>query len=104
MLGKTLAITIWSAITIAVGIVGAVLKSDLLITLSVIGLAAGVVIFFINKLATEPNKTTCRGCGQAKDERLFALTYGESEGLCRECLDKYLPLALKAQEKEVTKV
>lgn len=35
----------------------------------------------------------CRGCDRRKEE--MAITYGEDEGLCRECLDEYLPLALK---------
>ena len=35
----------------------------------------------------------CRSCGAR--ETTLALEYGEDEGLCRECLDKYLPLALR---------
>jgi len=44
---------------------------------------------------------TCRGCSSAKGD--MAIEYGDDEGLCRECLNKYLPLGLKAgqiEEKE----
>ena len=35
----------------------------------------------------------CRGCGQRKLS--MALEYGDNEGLCRKCLDEYLPLVLR---------
>lgn len=46
----------------------------------------------------KPGQRQCRGCDKWKDENTMALTYGETEGLCRDCADEYLPLAIKGKE------
>ena len=58
------------------------------------GATAIFTIWIILPIITKPNlKRICRGCGLQKDN--MALEYGDAEGLCRECLNQYLPLALK---------
>lgn len=42
-------------------------------------------------------KWKCRSCGQKKTA--MALEYEGNEGLCRKCLNEYLPLALRGGKK-----
>ena len=66
------------------------------ITLAIAAVAIGVNAH--NEHQSE-GKRKCRGCNKTEEETgEFALHYGESEGLCRKCLDEYLPLALKASK------
>ena len=52
----------------------------------------------IRKAEAEKKKgRRCRMCGQRR--LAMALTFGEDEGLCRECLDELLPLLEKGKQK-----
>ena len=56
---------------------------------------AGLYFFLVRRFAS-PYKAkfrVCRSCG--KEVEHMAITYGETEGLCRPCFDDVLPLALR---------
>lgn len=106
MLGKTLVIILLVSALAAGIILWAIAGSESLRGAAAACTIGAAVLTYIAlvKWGGKRDGTTCRGCCQVKDDGSFALHYGENEGLCRECLDKYLPLALQAGEKEITKV
>jgi hypothetical protein len=101
-MGRTLATSIWLAVAFALAAVSAATGDSIIAVMTLAAIPVGAIVLFM--MGTEkPSHGTrlCRGCSKQKDERLFALTYGEGEGLCRKCLDEYLPLTLRGQGERV---
>ena len=96
-----IAIAIWLAAIFALAAAAVATDNGLYVVAALMVIPFGAMFLLLPAPRLPLGTRKCQGCDKQIDERLFALTYGEDEGLCRPCLDEFLPLALKAsQEKE----
>jgi len=99
MLSRTLAITLILAVGLACITIGVMMKDGFFIG---VGIVCVIIFGWLLKVWTrddKPAKVTCNGCGKTREEKGgFALLIGENRGLCRDCLEEYLPLMQKAAE------